>query len=146
MIKIYFSNITNSEIQYFHGLTAPNFTITLTQLLESDLFKVETIKTNLYKIYPLFYTESITTNNPNDIVIDDQVVLCQKQAEKETFLTFISNPDGDVQDYQNYASYYDIGDSLTENEYNSIVSLLRHNIINTDEINMLRDTDGNYGN
>ena len=143
---MYFSNITNSEIQYFHGLTAPNFTITLTQLLESDLFKVETIKENLYKIYPLFYTETITTNNPNDIVIDDQVILCQKQEEKETFLTFISNPDGEVQDYQNYANYYDIGDSLTENEYNSIVSLLRHNIINTDEINMLRDTDGDYGN
>ena len=143
---MYYRDITEEELQYFHGLTVPNFTITLTDLLESDLFKVENIKENLYKIYPLFYTGEITTNNPSDVVIDDQVIICQKQAEKETFLTFISNPDSDVIDYLSYVTYYDIGDSLTENEYNSIVSLLRHNIINEDEINMLRDTDGDYGN
>ena len=87
---MYYKDITDEELQYFHGLTVPNFTITLTDLLESDLFKIETIKENLYKIYPLFYTGEITTNNPNDVVIDDQVIICQKQPEKETFLTFIS--------------------------------------------------------
>lgn len=143
---MYYKDITDEELQYFHGLTVPNFTITLTDLLESDLFKIETIKENLYKIYPLFYTGEITTNNPNDVVIDDQVIICQKQPEKETFLTFISNPDSDIHDYSSYVTYYDISDSLTLNEYHNIVSLLRKSIINNDSIDILNDTIGEYGN
>ena len=146
VIKIYYSNITNSEIQYFHGLTAPNFTITLTQLLESDLFKIETLKENTYKIYPLFYTETIDTNNPEDTVIDDQVILCHRNPEKETYLTFTSDPDEDVQEYQSFVEYYGVGDSLTLNEYNGIVSLLRNSMMHSDTVNMLSDTVGDYGN
>ena len=52
----YFTNITNEELQYFHNLTVPNFTIKLTDVLTSNLFKKETIISGtLYKIYPLFY-------------------------------------------------------------------------------------------
>ena len=143
---MYYSNITNSEIQYFHGLTAPNFTITLTQLLESDLFKIETLKENTYKIYPLFYTETIDTNNPEDTVIDDQVILCHRNPEKETYLTFTSDPEEDVQEYQSFVEYYGVGDSLTLNEYNGIVSLLRNSMMHSDTVNMLSDTVGDYGN
>ena len=145
VIKIYYSNITNSEIQYFHGLTAPNFTITLTQLLESDLFKIETLKENTYKIYPLFYTTTIDTNNPEDTVIDDQVILCHRNPEKETYITFISDPDEDVQEYQSFVEYYGVGDSLTLNEYNGVVSLLRNSMMHSDTVNMLSDTVGDYG-
>ena len=146
VIKIYYHNITNSEIQYFHGLTAPNFTITLTQLLESDLFKIETLKENTYKIYPLFYTETIDTNNPEDTVIDDQVILCHRNPEKETYLTFTSDPDEEVQEYQSFVEYYGVGDSLTLNEYNGVVSLLRNSMMHSDTVNMLSDTVGDYGN
>ena len=40
---MYYSNILNPELQQFHKVIVPNFTIKLTDVLTSDLFKVDTI-------------------------------------------------------------------------------------------------------
>ena len=146
MIKIYYHNITSDEAQFFHGITVPNFTIKLSDALTSGLFKVETIITDkLYKIYPLFYTESISTDNEADTVIDDLCIICTKQEDKETYITCISNENEPVQDYQNYASYYDIGDQLTTAEYNAIISMLRHSVTHSDTIRIGESYNGDYG-
>ena len=142
---MYYTNIANSELQYFRNLTVNNFTIKLSDVLTSGLFKVDEIITDkIYKVYPLFYTKTITSSNSIDKILDNRCIICQKQ-EKETYLTFISDENKEVQDYQSYASYYDIDDSLTQNQFNSIISLLRHNIIHNDTFNILEETNGNYG-
>ena len=141
---MYYSNIMNEELQYFRNLTGPNFTIKLSDLLSSDLFhKEEIISDKMYRIYPLFYCNEITSSNPNDKILENKALICQK-LDKETFLTFLSS-DGDVYDYQNFAEYYDIGDSLTTGQFNTIVSLLRSSTIHTDSFNILEDVIGNYG-
>lgn len=141
---MYFDNITNQDLQYFHDLKVPNFSIKLTDVLTSDLFKKETIVSgSIYKIFPLFYCNEISSTNPNDRVLDNRCVIV-KQETNETYLTFISD-DGDVQDYQNYASYFDVGDSLTTNQYNQIVSLLRSNVIMNDSIKISELFTGTYG-
>lgn len=141
---MYFDNITNKDLQYFHDLKVPNFSIKLTDVLTSDLFKKETIVSgSIYKIFPLFYCNEISSTNPNDRVLDNRCVIV-KQETSETYLTFISD-DGDVQDYQNYASYFDVGDSLTTNQYNQIVSLLRSNVIMNDKIKISELFTGTYG-
>ena len=143
---MYYTNISDEEVLLFKGLMVPNFTIKLTDALTSGLFKVETIITDkLYKIYPLFYTESISTDNEADTVIDDLCIICTKQEDKETYITCISNEDEPVQDYQNYASYYDIGDQLTTAEYNAIISMLRHSVTHNDEIRISEQYTGEYG-
>ena len=143
---MYYTNITDTELQLFRGLMVPNFTIKLTDALTSGLFKVETIITDkLYKIYPLFYTESISTDNEADTVIDDLCIICTKQEDKETYITCISNENEPVQDYQNYASYYDIGDQLTTAKYNAIISMLRHSVTHNDEIRISEQYTGEYG-
>ena len=142
---MYYTNITDTELQLFRGLMVPNFTIKLTDALTSGLFKVETIITDkLYKIYPLFYTESISTDNEADTVIDDLCIICTKQEDKETYITCISDENEPVQDYQNYASYYDIGDQLTTAEYNAIISMLRHSVTHNDEIRIADTVNGVY--
>ena len=141
---MYFDNITNKDLQYFHDLKVPNFSIKLTDALTSDLFKKETIiADSIYKIYPLFYCNEITSTNPDDRVLETRCVICKKES-KETYLTFISDS-GDVQDYKNYASYFDIGDTLTTNQYNQIVSLLRSNVILNDSIKISELFSGTYG-
>lgn len=143
---MYYTNITDEETLLFKGLMVPNFTIKLSDALTSGLFKVETIITDkLYKIYPLFYTESISTDNESDTVIDDLCIICNKQEDKETYITCISNENEPVQDYQNYASYYDIGDQLTTAEYNAIISMLRHSVTHNDEIRISEQYTGEYG-
>ena len=142
---MYYSNITNKELQAFHNLKVPNFTITLTDLLTSDLFKVETVITDsIYKIVPLFYTSEITSSNPNDKILDNQCIICEKTSE-ETYLTFIRDSNEPITDYSNYASYYDIGDTLTTSEYNSIISLLKQNTVHTLDFRILEEVTGNYG-
>ena len=141
---MYYSNITNEELQYFHNLTVPNFSIKLTDVLTSDLFKKETIITDtIYKIYPLFYCKEITSTNPDDRVLENKCIICKKEST-ETYLTFKSD-DGDVQDYQNYTTYFDVGDTLTTNQYNQIVSLLRSNVIMNDSIKISEVFNGKYG-
>ena len=141
---MYFDNITNQELQYFHDLKVPNFSIKLTDVLTSNLFKKETIiADSIYKIYPLFYCNEINSTNPEDKILETRCIICKKET-KETYLTFISD-DGDVQDYINYATYFDIGNSLTTNQYNQIVSLLRSNVIMNDKIKINEAYIGSYG-
>lgn len=143
---MYYRDITDPEIQVFHGLKIQNFTITLSDVLTSDLFKVDTIITDkIYKIYPLFYTGEITSTNGNDQILDNQCVICLKNPDKETYLTFISNPDEPITDYSNYATYKDISDSLTTAEYNGLISLLRRSQTHNDKLRIKESVTGEYG-
>lgn len=140
----YYTNIGNPDLQYFKNLTVPNFTIKLTDLLSSDLFKVDEIITDsIYKIYPLFYCKEISSSNTEDKILENKLVICMKH-DQETYLTFLSD-DGDVQDYQNFTSYYGLDDSLTTAQFNGIVSLLRSSTIHNDTFDILEDVTGNYG-
>ena len=40
---MYFSNIANEELKHFHGIVGADFSMSLTDILTSNLFKVETI-------------------------------------------------------------------------------------------------------
>ena len=142
---MYYSNITNKELQAFRDLKVPNFTVTLSDILTSDLFRKETVITDsIYKVIPLFYVNTITSSNPNDKILDDKCIICQK-TDEETYITFISNPDENIMDYRSYADYYDIGDTLTTNEYNGIVSLLKHNSVHKLDFEILETITGDYG-
>ena len=149
---MYYDNITNEELQYFHGLLVPNFTIKLSDVLhktsnvfDNKLFKIEEIISDkLYRIYPLFYTGKITSSNPNDKIIDDKVIIANKTTGT-TYLTFISDETQEIQDYSPYGTYYSIGDTLTTAQYNSIISLLRRNTIHNDTFRIDDTITGTYG-
>ena len=142
----YYTNIANEELQYFHGLQVKNFTIKLSDINTSWLFKIdEIIEDSIYKIYPLFYTQEITSSNPDDKILDNKCIICTEQENKETYLTFISNPDEDITDYISWAWFFEIGENLTTDQFNNIVSLLRQNTIHNDTFNILEETQGNYG-
>lgn len=143
---MYYDNIANTELQYFRNLMVSNFTIKLSDVLNSDLFKIEEIVADkFYKIYPLFYTNTITSSNSVDRILDNRCIICQKQDNKETYLTFISDENADVKNYQSFANYFDITDNLNEEQFNMIVSLLRQNIIHNDTINIMEEVIGSYG-
>ena len=149
---MYYDNITNEELQYFHGLLVPNFTIKLTDVLhqtsntfDNKLFKIEEIISDkLYRIYPIFYTGRITSSNPSDKIIDDKVIIANKTTGT-TYLTFISDETQEIQDYSPYGTYYSIGDTLTTSQYNSIISLLRRNTIHNDTFRIDDTITGTYG-
>lgn len=150
---MYFSNINDEEIQRFHGVTAPNFTIKLTDILhktgttfDNKLFKIEEIITDkIYKIYPMFNTVKITSSNPNDRILGNRLIIAEKTSGV-TRITFISDETEDVEDYIEYGDYYKIGDTLSTAQYNSIVQLLRNNHTLTDEITIKNGlVTGEYG-
>jgi hypothetical protein len=142
----YYTNIANKDLQYFHQIPVKNFTIKLSDINTSWLFKIdEIIEDSIYKIYPLFYTQEIKSSNPNDKILDNRCIICTEQENKETYLTFISNPDEDITDYISWAWFFEIGENLTTDQFNMIVSLLRQNTIHNDAFNILEETTGNYG-
>ena len=150
---MYYSDITNEELQYFHHLQVPNFSIKLSDVLhktnntfDNKLFRIEEIiADNLYRIYPMFYTTTVASSNSNDTILENKCIICHKQ-DKETFLTFISNENEEIQDYNNTVTYYEIEDTLTTSEYNSIISLLRANTVHQGDISLKqKQTNGEYG-
>lgn len=144
---MYFTNIMNKELEPFHHQLMPNFTITLTDLLTSDLFKVETIQTgSLYRIIPLFYTNTITSTNKEDKILENKAIIAHKK-DKETTYTFTTNTTDEVQDWIDYGTYYEVGDSLTDAQFNSIISILLRNTTFTDNITLNNGTvKGEYAN
>ena len=143
---MYYTNITNKELIAFHNILAHNFNIKLTDVLTSNLFKVETIIQNsIYRIYPLFYTHTISSSNSNDKILENKCIICNKQ-DKETYLTFISDENEEINDYSEYGTYYDISDILSINQFNAFVSLLRQNTQHKDTFQLKQGTiNGSYG-
>ena len=150
---MYYSNINDDEVKMFHGVTAPNFTIKLTDILhktggsfDNKLFKIEEIVSGkVFKIYPMFNTVKITSSNSNDKIMDNRLIIAEKTS-KETRISFISDEDEDIEDYVSYGSYKSIGDNLTTAEFNAIVQLLRNNHHLTENLHIKNGTlNGEYG-
>lgn len=87
---MYFSDITNSELIKYHQKVKNNFELPFTEIINSDLFKVETIISDaIYKIYPLFYCEEITSTNPNDQILENKLLIVEKNIN--TLVSFTTN-------------------------------------------------------
>lgn len=142
---MYFTDISNEELQYFRNLNVPNFSISLTQMLSSDLFKIESIIPNIYRIYPLFYTSKITSNNLEDVILENKCILATKQT-KETYFIFISNPNEVIVAYDDTLDYYAIDDDLTNSQFNSMIQLFRSKNNFTENIDINNSNiAGEYG-
>lgn len=123
---MYFSNIANEELKHFHGIVGADFSMSLTDILTSNLFKVETIiADSIYRIYPLFYCNEVISSNINDKILNTRCLILQK-TENETYLSFITNSSRDnVILNENFLNIKDIEDSLTTDEFNALVYRLR---------------------
>ena len=84
---MYFSNITSDELKQFHHTIKNNFSMGLSDVFsQTNLFKIEVIIAgSLYKIYPLFYCDTITSTNPNDEVLENKCVICQKDSNTRLY-------------------------------------------------------------
>ena len=123
---MYFSNIANEELKHFHGIIGADFSMSLTDILTSNLFKVETIiADSIYRIYPLFYCRKVISSNTNDKILDTRCLILQK-TENETYLSFITNsPRDNIILNEHIINIKDIEDSLTTDEFNALVYRLR---------------------
>lgn len=125
---MYFGNISSDELKPFHRLFGVDFSISLTDLLTNKLFKVETIVTDkLYRVYPLFYCEQVTSNNPEDKTSNPRCLYLSRMNH-ETYLTFKTNND-EVKPVidDDYVMVKNISDKLSMSEFNSIVYCIRKN-------------------
>ena len=94
VILMYFGNISDTELAQYHNTIKNEVEMSLTQVLSSSLFKIETIISNeIYKIYPLFYCDNIKSTNPNDRIVENRLIICEK--EDNTILKFEAQPTND---------------------------------------------------
>lgn len=124
---MYFTNIADDELKPFHKMFGADFHISLTNLLTSKLFKVETvIADKLYRVYPLFYCKEVISNNPEDKVSNVQCLILTRM-EHESYLTFKTNNINPSNLDDSYIDIKQIEDKLTVEEFNSIVYRIRKN-------------------
>lgn len=141
---MYFSNINNEELKKFHKVFPCNFSMSLSNILSSNLFVVETIiPDRIYRIFLQFYCNNITSTNPDNVILENKCIICKKE-EYETYFNFIS----DNQDLLvlRQKTYYSIGSHLNDDDFNSIVQLLRQNNDFVDNITIKNSlVKGKYG-
>ena len=142
---MYFSSINNSEVKEFHKVIPYNFNLSLTDILSSDLFYIETIvPDSVFRIYLLFYCHKITSSNPEDIIMENKCIVCSK-SDTETYFNFISD-DNDNFILNKLNGFYTFGDVLSNEDYNAIVQLLRVNNSFNENIQIKNSTVlGKYG-
>lgn len=130
---MYFTDITNPELQYFHGLNVKNINLSLTEILSSDLFIVETIITDsIYRIYPLFYCKEITSSNNDDKILENKCIIANKNTE-ETYYDFVSDDD-EFTRLIKLTGYKQINDALNMQEFNALIYGLKQNYPFKEEI------------
>lgn len=123
---MYFSNILNEEIQHFHKTVGANFTMSLTDILTSHLFKVEPIiEDKIYRIFPLFYCSKVISSNVNDRLMETRCLILHKD-DRETYLSFVTDESKDnIIFNEDIHNIKNIGDTLSTEEFNAFVYRLR---------------------
>ena len=120
---MYYDNLNNSELQLFHQIiTARDMSVSLTEILSSDLFKKIRFDNNIVKIFPLFYAEKIETDSTIAKVLDNKCIITSI-TEREQYFHFVSDESDIVMFEEGLA--YALGHELTLSEYNGFVQLLR---------------------
>ena len=147
MVKImYFKNISNEELRQFRPVKTQDFIMSLTDVLDSNLFKVED-NDGIYRIFPFFYCNTIKSNNPTDKILDNRCIIASRMDD-ETYFTFKTTereelpiiPASFLND-----TFKGLNDNLTINEYNKFVYLLRDNCPFNDSIQLNKLVNGDYG-
>lgn len=143
---MYFKDISNEELRRFRPVKTHDFVMSLTDILDSNLFKVEN-HDGIYRIFPLFHCNNIQSNNPTDKIFDNQCIITSNMAH-ETYFTFNTDGSSDLpiipSSFLN-DTFKGLHDNLTTDEYNKFVYLLRNNYPFNDSISLNKLVNGEYG-
>ena len=143
---MYFKNISNEELRQFHPVNTQDFIMSLTDVLDSNLFKIEN-HDGIYRIFPLFYCNSIKSNNPTDNILENRCIIASKMSE-ETYFTFSTGESSDLpvipSSFLN-DTFKGLDTDLTTGEYNKFVYMVRENYPFNDTIRLNKLVTGEYG-
>ena len=108
---MYFTNISNNELQQFHEQVKVNLKVRIEDLTNYPFIKTENMD-DILKIYPLFYVDKIESTNSNDKVFENKCIICENKPD--TTIYFISDENVPVlsldysyyTDYENFLVFY----------------------------------------
>jgi len=120
---MFFTNITDPVLQYFKNIKVRSFSISLTQMLSSDIFVTENVGNNIYRVFPLFYVDEITSTNPNDKILGSKGLIIDSSVQ--SYYNFINNDSDVIIDYVDL-EFCELNTSLSTSELNSIIQVMKH--------------------
>lgn len=131
---MFFTNLQNNELSLYHKIIfAQDMSLSLTDILNSDLFKVVS-HNGVYKIFPLFYCKNISCNNSDVKILENKCIITP--SINDLFFNFtVDNTDIVIFEDVDLA-YKDISDELSTSEFNNYIQLLRNNIEFKDNIHI----------
>ena len=122
---MYYGNKNDDELAYFHKKIKAGFSISLTDLLTNTLFNVEDMGNSIYRVYPLFYSDRITSSNVNDVILDTRCIILHQESY-ETYLTFSVDEETDTHALDDdIINTIGTGDSVNTKDFNSMMYRLR---------------------
>ena len=116
---MFFTNLQNNELSLYHKIIfAQDMSLSLTDILNSDLFKVVS-HNGVYKIFPLFYCKNISCNNSDVKILENKCIITP--SINDLFFNFtVDNTDIVIFEDVDLA-YKDISDELSTSEFNNYI-------------------------
>lgn len=148
MIKLYFTDLTNNELNNYHKMArVAGFSADLDIMRSSSLFKVINLGSDLYKCIPLFYYDEIRCNSDSVKILGNKAVIIQD--DDNSYIDFTGTAVYYEDNTQREDYIHDIrshGDDLSESEFNNLVYLMKKNVTFKDPLKIKNDTiTGDYG-
>ena len=132
---MYFTDLTNSELERYHDKARlDSFSVNITTMMGSNLFKDIELNNGLFKIIPLFYVSEIRCNDSDVRIFSNKALIMD--SSNTSYVDFITDETiyyVDEGARENYIPPYPVGEDLTEAQFNNLVYLMRKNTVFKDE-------------
>lgn len=142
---VYFGSLSDDTLKTFTGKVNVNKSYTIENIKTSIYWQVNDLN-GVLKAIPLFHTEEITSNNPNDVVLgSNKCVICE---DKNTTLITCKgdvNPIIDSTIYILYAYTIDYSNiyCIITDKYNNLVKNVEITVYNDETIQANVKTNSN---
>ena len=147
---MYFTNLTNTELEHFKGIKIqPMKMLSNHNNTFNNLFVKDNAGTACRRKIALFNCDGIRSCDDSNVVLENKGFLHDMHSDGLSHYICFENVDDDLPlvyaHWDDYPSFYTLGDSLSTEEFNAFIQLIKHGKSFTDTIELDKPETYKYG-
>ena len=147
---MYFTNLTNTELEHFKGIKIqPMKMLSNHNNTFNNLFVKDNAGTACRRKIALFNCDGIRSCDESNVVLGNKGFIHDMHSDGLSHYICFENVDDDLPlvyaHWDDYPSFYTLGDSLSTEEFNAFIQLIKHGKSFTDTIELDKPETYKYG-
>ena len=147
---MYFTNLTNRELEHFKGIKIqPMKMLSNHNNTFNNLFVKDNAGTACRRKIALFNCDGIRSCDESNVVLGNKGFIHDMHSDGLSHYICFENVDDDLPlvyaHWDDYPSFYTLGDSLSTEEFNAFIQLIKHGKSFTDTIELDKPETYKYG-